>query len=138
MTKFKVKDTFYITTKQYFVVAGEVLSGEVERGRKLTYKFRSGRVVEFPIQEVNFLDRFRPSGDSSYVALCFKCTRTEFEGIFKKLPWRGRVFDSEHFTHPLDGLSSKEVMQNVLKQEALPISELELSSLLLWRHIFRK
>ena len=74
MSRFHVRDTFAISDKGFFVLAGFAIEGEVEAGMLVRMPFTSRVTITEEIDHIQRLDR----PDGSIVCLCIRChTRDE-------------------------------------------------------------
>lgn len=88
MANFRVNDTFYIESQQCFVIAGQIITGEIMSGDNFIYQSAQSNII-FSINQINFLDKLKKGKTISEVAISIKGTKD----MFSKLVLNGRTFE---------------------------------------------
>jgi len=86
MAKFRVNNTFFLKSRNYFVLAGDIVDGAIGRGMLFNYK---GNVnLKLLIHDVNFIDGYEYGKPKSEVALCIKYDEKQLS-LFESINIRG-------------------------------------------------
>lgn len=94
MLKFYVRHTFEIPERNLFVMAGEIVEGDVRAGMFLRVPFNSRLAMTARIHSIEFARRL---GGSEDVCLCFEAESNALD------LWRGLSIGGEIFEITTDG-----------------------------------
>jgi hypothetical protein len=83
MAKFKVNNTFYLKAKKYFIISGEIISGNISNDMFFAVKYY-GRNIKFPIHEINYLQSRSNDQIKDEVALCILVDNETIVNLLKK------------------------------------------------------
>ncbi len=81
MSRFHVRDTFAISEKAFFVLAGFAIEGEVEAGMLVRLPFTSRVTITEEIDHIQRLDR----PDGAIVCLCIRCHTPDEAALWEAL-----------------------------------------------------
>ena len=89
MPRFHVRDTFTISDKSLFVLAGFVIEGEVIAGMSVRLPFNASIMMSEVIDHIQHVER--PDGD--VVCLCLRCRSAEEATLWDALKIKDRTID---------------------------------------------
>jgi hypothetical protein len=89
MPRFHVRDTFAISDKSLFVLAGFVIEGEITAGMSVRLPFNASIMMSEVIDHIQNVER----PDGNVVCLCLRCRSAEEATLWDALKIKDRTID---------------------------------------------